>query len=226
MRDSQHDRPLELLADRALDLKQRVLSLAHADAYSHSSRTSSSSSTSICEVASSMMMTLVRLRIALAKAISCLSPALSEPPLSIVISKMLEPAPCLRSRRAVRWHLRSTSRHSTLEYCSKGSRLLLTVPENKATSWLIIVYRTIVSRRGIKVSTLQLTILLRRSSNPMVEMSTPSILSRPSSFQHLCPRVRIHTLSFLQQLPPFAGVTRRASISLKSRIEVANMQND
>jgi hypothetical protein len=102
MRDSEHNCPLEFLADRALDLKKRTLSLAHAYVCAHRSRTSSSSSTSICEVASSIMMTLVRLRIALAKATSCLSPALNEPPLSMGISKMLEVVLCLRSRRSVR----------------------------------------------------------------------------------------------------------------------------
>ena len=49
-----------------------------------------------------MIMTLVRLRIALARAINCLSPALNEPPLSMGISKMLELVVCLRLRGAVR----------------------------------------------------------------------------------------------------------------------------
>jgi hypothetical protein len=102
MRDCEHDRLPKLLADRALDLKERAVSLAHATTRTCDSRTSSSSSMSICEVASSMIMTLVCLRIALANAINCLSPALNEPPLSMGTSKMLEAAPCLLSKRAVR----------------------------------------------------------------------------------------------------------------------------
>lgn len=101
--------------------------------------TLSSRSVSICDVASSMMITWERRRIARASATSCLSPELREPVGLIIISRLAMFLDSGSSLRFVKWHRCNASQHSASVCSPNGSKLLRIVPVNSETSWLTIV---------------------------------------------------------------------------------------
>lgn len=119
---------------------------------------------------------LLRRNVALAKARSCFSPALSDPWFICISRTLGSSVEGLWLRSGVRWHLSRTCRHSSVVHCPRGSRLLLIVPEKRETSWLTMVYSTKVSKYIAQVRICKPTTRVRRSSRPIVAMSMPSML--------------------------------------------------